>query len=119
MPTGIGARGAIWIISGTLFRDEDNPEGELPEEDFSNLNKVGDGFPVPHATYKVVSWFDSEGHFQARGYVFEQNDRDPDTATYLKAIDYIEDRAGIDFFPLLDDSVEAVIEATEYTRMWE
>lgn len=108
----------IWTISGTLYRDEENPDGEAPEDDFANAEFVGGGFGVPKATYKIVGWFDRQGYFQARGYVFEQTDREPEVTHYLTPIDEIEERAGVDFFPMLKNYIEKIVEGTEYDNMW-
>lgn len=112
----------IWTISGTLYRDSDNPEDEQPEDDFQKAGLIGDGFRVPQATYKIVGWFDGRGYFQARGYVFEQGgsdpEPDPDPKEHLTPIDEIEKRAAVDFFPLLKDYIEDLIEKQTYGDMW-
>ncbi|MCK4625186.1 MAG: DNA/RNA non-specific endonuclease [Phycisphaerae bacterium] len=108
----------VWTISGAIFRRKDG-QG-TPETDFQNAKqaKIGSGYPVPTATYKIVAWFDEDGHFQVRGYVFEQSDKKTKPTDYLKAIDKIETRAGIDFFPMLKDSIEDKVEAEENDDMW-
>ncbi len=63
-------------------------------------------------------WFDKNGYFQARGYVFEQTDTENDTKKYLTPIDQIEKRAGVDFFPLLKDYIENLVEGKTYTTIW-
>ncbi len=108
----------IWIISGTAFRDKDNPPSESPEHDFESVERVGDGFGVPYATYKIVAWFDDKGRFQARGYVFEQTDTKPDLKAYLTTLDKIEERTGLDFFPLLKNEIEDKIESAAYKDLW-
>jgi len=109
---------AIWVISGTLYRDKENPANELPEDDFEDVVRVGDEFGVPDATYKIVGWFDLYGKFQARGYVFEEKVTSDQMEDYLTPIDEIEQRAGVDFFPELADHIENQIESTSYAAMW-
>lgn len=113
----------VWTISGTLYRDKTNPPEEKPEQDFQNAAFIGGGFGVPKATYKIVAWFDVQGRFQARGYVFEQDapnpEPDPDPKKHLTPIDDIEKRAGVDFFPLLQDEIENLLEAKSHGTMWE
>ena len=64
----------IWVISGSVYRDAENPASEPPESDFAAVELIGvaDGKPfgVPDATFQVVGWFGSNARFQARGYVF-------------------------------------------------
>ena len=126
---------ALWTISGAIYRDPANPPSETPEEDFAAVARIRGGFGVPDATYRVVSWFDGNGQFQARAYVFEQphtaelsggqiklaydlgNPRGPLTA-YLEKIDDLEQRIGVDFFPMLRDNIEDLIESTKYSDVW-
>lgn len=112
----------VWTITGTLFRDKENPDDEEAEVDFSAAEYVGDGFGVPKATYKIVGWFDGRGYFQGRGYVFEQTaaspQTDPDPANHLVPIRKIEERAGIDVFPLMKDHIEDIVEKGEHDNMW-
>ena len=67
---------------------------------------------------RIVGWFDENGRFQARGYVYEQTDRMKDPVEYLTPIREIEERAGLNFFPLLVDSIEDLIEEAETDDMW-
>ena len=127
---------AVWIISGTAYRDADNPDGETPEDDFLNVVRLPEiGFGVPHATYKIIGWFDVDHRFQARALIFEQphavdeaeeefaltftlGDTHAELDTYLVKIDEVEERAGIDFFPMLQDYIEEPIEGTHYDDLW-
>jgi endonuclease G len=108
----------IWTISGSIYRDKENPPDETPEEDFAAVQRIGGGFGVPNATYKIVGWFDEDGHFQARGYVFEQTDRMRRVESYLTPIEVIEHRTGLDFFSLLKDDIEELIESTDHEDIW-
>ena len=65
-----------------------------------------------------MGWFDQNARFQARGYVYEQDDRDNDLSTYITPIDDIEKRTGLDFFPILKDLIEDLIEGTGYADFW-
>ena len=127
---------AVWTISGTIYRDETNPSSETPEQDFAAVTRLpGGGFGIPDATYKVVGWFDENDRFQARAYVFEQ----PHTATfngndinltytlgntkapiadYIERIDTLENRTGLDFFPMLQDNIEDLIEGALNQDLW-
>ena len=126
---------ALWTISGAIYRDAANAPSETPERDFATVTRIRGGFGVPDATFRVVSWFDGDGQFQARAYVFEQphtsefsgdqielaynlgNPRGPLTR-YLERTDDLEQRIGVDFFPMLRDNIEDLIESTEYSDVW-
>ena len=126
---------ALWTICGAIFRDSSNPSSESPEKDFASVARIRGGFGVPDATYRVVSWFDGDGRFQARAYVFEQphtasgsgdqikltfdlGKPDGPLADYLVRIDDLEQRIGVDFFPMLRDNIEDLIERTRYSDLW-
>lgn len=126
----------VWTISGTVYRDKTNPDSEAPEDDFDDVVRLPKGgFGIPDATYKIVGWFDENARFQARAYVFEQ----PHTATvsgnninldyslgnpqaalttFLVSIVDLEARTGIDFFPMLRDNVENLIEGSAHDDLW-
>lgn len=119
----------IWVISGSVYRDDENPASEPPESDFADVELIGgtDGkqFGVPDATFKVVGWFDANARFQARGYVFEQSGPGvemtglaTDPESHIVPIDEIEARTGLDFFPLLKGFIENIVEGAENIDMW-
>jgi DNA/RNA endonuclease G (NUC1) len=125
----------VWVISGALFRDTENPPAESPDEDMERAAEITDGFRVPYATYKIVAWFGADGDFQARGYVFEQPydvasgeapkksdftipDQNRSPVAFIRPIDEIETRAGVDFFPWLRDSIENAIESAHEGNLW-
>ena len=103
----------VWIISGPVFEDTDNDGVE-------NLaGEVGNGVGVPHATFKVIGWFDGNGEFNARGYAVRQEDRVRNNpAHYLTVIDDIEANTGLDFFPELPSARAQEIEAPRHTTLW-
>ncbi|MEM1452603.1 MAG: lamin tail domain-containing protein [Bacteroidota bacterium] len=86
-------------------------------EDHEGL--VGNDIAIPHATYKVIGWFDASGAFNARGYVVDQDDRiRHNEAHYLTPIDDIEAATGLDFFPELDATRAQAIESVQHTDLW-
>jgi DNA/RNA endonuclease G (NUC1) len=126
---------ALWIISGALFQDTNNPGTEAPDADLKKAAMITTGFRVPYATFKIVTWFDGSGAFQARGYVFEQPytthggqplsdadfaipPQDRGAKEFITPIDKIEARAGVDFFPLLKDSIETPLESATPATLW-
>jgi len=127
---------AVWTFSGAIFRDKQNPAGETPEEDFEDVIRLPWGaFGIPDATYKIVAWFDKNARFQARAYVFEQpheetglgdsfklkysagNTKD-DLYRYIVKIDEVEKRIGVDFFPMLKDNIESIVEGKKFSSLW-
>ena len=122
----------VWTISGALFRDNDNPAGEDVKADFDKLGTITSGFKVPFATFKIVCWFHENGFFHARGYVFEQPytvgaagmlsfaipAQDRPLTEYIVKIRELEERAGVDFFPLLRDQIEDLVEERTFVTMW-
>ncbi len=55
---------AVWTISGTIYRDRENPNSETAEDDFQDVVRLErGGFGVPDATYKIVGWFDDDERF--------------------------------------------------------
>ncbi len=103
---------AVWVISGPIFEDTDNDGVE------DLAGEVGNGVGVPHATFKVIGWFDGNDEFNARGYVVRQEDRVRDPAHYLAAIDDIEAKTGLDFFPELPIARAQQIESPRHTNLW-
>ncbi len=96
---------AIWVISGPVC------EGDQPK------TTVGNGVGVPHATYKVVGWFDGTNRFHVRGYVVRQEDRIRDPEHYLTPVDEVERLTGLDFFPEMEDALESELAETHVT-LW-
>ncbi len=98
---------AVWVISGPVF-EKDQPK-----------MTVGNGVGVPHATYKVIGWFDPTGRFHARGSVVRQEDRVRDPEHYPTTVDDIEQMTGLDFFSELEDALELPLESQTHTTLWD
>ncbi|MFG0252519.1 MAG: DNA/RNA non-specific endonuclease [Phycisphaerales bacterium JB038] len=97
----------VWVISGPVF------ENGHPEFTVRN------GVAVPMGTYKVISWFDGAGDFQARGYIVKQDDRvRNDPSHYLVRIRDIEQQTGLNFFPELHASRADTIETVLPMDLW-
>lgn len=97
---------AVWITSGPVFRN-----GQA-------MAQVGNGTGVPHATYKVIAWFDGNQDLHARGYIIEQNDTDENLTNYLFSVADVEEETGLDFFSELTDDVEQALESQQHTSLW-
>lgn len=95
----------IWIVSGPIFYQGQDVEW------------VGIT-AIPHATYKVIAWIDSEAALQTRGFIIGQDDTRTELTSYLRPIDQIESATGLDFFAELPDDEEAEIESRSATSIW-
>ena len=124
----------IFALAPFAFADDGAPEGECR---YCGATTYGwrPELKTGRATYKVVGWFDENDRFQARGYVFEQphsaqqvageqtltftlGDTRAPLVEYLVRIDEIEQRTGVDFFPMLQDTIEDLIEAVQPQDVW-
>ncbi len=72
---------------------------------------------VPDAFFKVILCRNGD-QWQSIGFCFENKAGHKPLNTYCKTVDEIEEITGIDFFPLLEDSIENVVEATYNTYFW-
>jgi DNA/RNA endonuclease G (NUC1) len=107
------------VITGGFFYDpeEDDPQtadGEIP------YKTVGDGqVAVPTHFYKIVLGRPSAGEWQAIGFVIENKrfHRPFDFASFIKPVDWIEERTGLDFFPELGPQDEERLERAA-SPMW-
>jgi len=102
-------RGIAWVITGPLFLDA---EGRT----------IGaGGVAVPSHFYKVVVTRDDGGALQAIAFVFENRahsaDERRDLAQFVLAIDWIEEKGGLDVMPLLDAADEERLERRA-AEMW-
>ena len=72
---------------------------------------------VPDAFYKVLLCH-INGEWEAIGFYFDNVAGTRPLSTYCKTIDQIEKMTGIDFFPQLEDEIEAKIEAKYSLPAW-
>lgn len=72
---------------------------------------------VPDAFFKVVLC-QNNGQWQSIGFYFDNKAGHKPLRTYCKTVDEIETITGIDFFPMLEDSIENIIEAACSPNLW-
>lgn len=101
-------RGAVFVITGGMFYDPDE-ESRDTADGFVEYDVIGPNeVSVPTHFYKIVA-ANKDNEWEAIGFVLENRayPRVPgaryDFEPFLKAIDWIEDRSGINFMPLLDE----------------
>lgn len=96
--------GEVWVVVGPLFVDERAPTSA--------------GIPVPSAYFCIV--LDENEHDpRALAFVMEHEDeRVDELGQFLRTVDEVEDLAGLDFFPDLQESVERELESSAQTTLW-
>ncbi|MBR1933593.1 MAG: DNA/RNA non-specific endonuclease [Prevotella sp.] len=97
--------GAIDVVCGPIYK-----KGAAPR--YIGRNKVR----VPDAFFKVVLC--RQGTPKAIGFIFPNGTQKTQVKDAVCTVDEVERQTGIDFFPLLDDQIEARIEAKSDLKAW-
>jgi len=98
--------GLIYVVTGPIL-------SEGPYKTIGN-SKVS----VPDYYYKAILDY-SEPETKAIGFILPNKGSDEDLQSFAVSIDTVEERTGIDFFPLLDDKDENALEASYSTSLWD
>ena len=97
--------GEVWVVVGPVFEEELDP---LPS-----------GIPVPSAFFCIVVDELAGGQPRALAFIMPHEDTRVDELTgFLTNVDEVEQRAGLDFFHALPDSVENSMESARATNLW-
>ena len=97
--------GSIYVVTGPVITD--GPYDTIGE------NKVA----VPSYFYKVVLDY-SEPTIKAIGFILpHENSKNP-LSYFAVTVDEVEERTGLDFFPLLPDNTEEKLESSLDTSLW-
>ena len=97
--------GSIYVVTGPVLTD--GPYDTIGE------NKVA----VPSYFYKVVLDY-SEPTLKAIGFILpHENSKNP-LSYFAVTVDEVEERTGLDFFPLLPDNTEEKLESSLDTSLW-
>ena len=97
--------GSIYVVTGPVLTD--GPYGTIGEN----------GVAVPSYFYKVVLDY-SEPTLKAIGFILpHENSKNP-LSYFAVTVDEVEERTGLDFFPLLPDSTEEKLESSLDTSLW-
>ena len=97
--------GSIYVVTGPVLTD--GPYDTIGE------NKVA----VPSYFYKVVLDY-SEPTLKAIGFILpHENSKNP-LSYFAVTVDEVEERTGLDFFPLLPDKTEEKLESSLDTSLW-
>jgi endonuclease G, mitochondrial len=109
--------GAVHMVTGGLFYDaaEEDPN---TADGLINFLTIGKGVAVPTHFYKIVVRRDG-GQTRAIAFVAENRGypKPFDLASLITSIDWVEERAGIDFMPDLPDAEQTQLEA-QPSAMW-
>lgn len=96
--------GEIYITAGPILKGD--------------MKKIGkDGVSVPELFYKVILAPEGKS-FKAIGFIIPNQTLKESYFNYAVSIDSVEHATGIDFFPLLPDSIENRIEANFSIDAW-
>jgi endonuclease G len=112
-------RGFAYELTGGFFYDPAE-ENENTADGLIEYRAIGKGqVGVPTHFYKIVVAKDTSGTWQAIALVLENRDykRPYEFKQYIKSIDWIEQRTGLDFMPDLDPVEERRLER-EPSPMW-
>ncbi len=97
--------GGVYVTTGGIF------ESEHPKT-------IGDNaVTVPDAFFKALLHI-RNGEAQAIGFILPHEPSSLPLTEFVVTIDTIEERTGLDLFPLLDDDIEEVVEARVDPDLW-
>lgn len=100
--------GQVWVVTGPIFDD--------------SIERLKSAWQVeiPDAFYKIYVTQPEPGKLAALAFLVPQtvHGKEP-LDDYLSNIDTIEAKTGLDFFPDLDDTVEAQLEASKDATVWQ
>jgi endonuclease G len=112
-------RGKAFVITGGMLYDPKEEDKETADG-FIDYDTIGNNqVAVPTHFYKIIVAKNDGGEWEAIGFVLE-NKAYPrvskgkyDFAPFIRSIDWIEDRTGINFMPILDEEKPELEEALE------
>ena len=98
----------IFVLTGPVLRD-----GLPTMQKADRKNEVS----IPEYFWKVVADLDSD-HPQAIAFVMRNAKQEYPPISYAVSVDSVETLTGLDFFPALNDALEARIEAMREPKDW-
>ena len=94
----------VWVITGPIFD--------------SKIERLDSGVEIPDAFFKIVA-DEKDGGVRMLGFIIPQNAEPGYPPGYfLASIDEIEGQTGLDFFSLLTDELENLIELRKEELVW-
>ena len=101
-----------WIITGPVFYDPEEEEPETADGLIDHLVIGRNAVSVPTHFYKVVVGRTGSGGLRAVAFVLENRPyrEADDFGAFIRPIDWIEERTGLNFMPELQPDVEEDLE---------
>jgi endonuclease G, mitochondrial len=98
--------GEIWVVTGPVLHNQ------------KNLQKIGTNqISVPLYYYKVI--LDArEPELKMIGFVLPNEGSSKDLQSFVRTVDSIEALTGLDFFPMLPDELEEMLESQHAPALW-
>lgn len=100
--------GEIAVITGPVL--------EKSADNYSSIGK--NNVAVPEYFYKALLAKKDDGTMTAIGFIMPNKKCEYDIMHYAVSIDEVEQRTGLDFFSMLEDSAEDSLEASKYFEDW-
>ena len=95
----------IYVVTGPILTD-------------GSYDKIGgNGVSVPNQYYKVILDY-KEPEIKAIGFILPNAASKLPVSSFAVTVDYVENITGLDFFYLLDDSVEGLLESEVDIKVW-
>ena len=98
--------GNIYLACGPVVSDTSNTIGTIRR------------IVVPESFYKVLLRQKADGSWTSIGFVMPNAAGNRPLMTYMLPVDSVENMVGVDFFPLLPDSVENAVESDYIISDW-
>lgn len=95
----------IWVITGPIY------EG--------SVHRLPSGVAVPTSFYMILADVTDKDELRLLGFIIPQEvEARADPASFLVSVDEIEAKTQIDFFALLNDTLENTLEQAAPVRLW-
>ncbi len=101
--------GFVCVVTGPVL-EKDNSEYQ-----YIGSNKVS----VPEYYYKALLSLDKHGNYKTIAFIIPNTKCSDSIWNYAVTIDALEERTGLDFYSMLDDSVEAACEKSLDIQNWQ
>ena len=94
----------LWIITGPIYSEQSQ--------------RLAAGVVVPSSFFKILVDVVESGSVRVMAFEMPQQVGDDGLRAWLTSVDAIESKTGLDFLSLLDDTIEAKLEASKPSRLW-
>ena len=116
--------GEVWVITGAVFDDSNDPVFLSKNPNFENWPQSA--VEVPDSFYMILIVEGTDDMIDTRTFVLDHAKKDGNDSRSiserlidgLRSIDVLQDLTGIDFLSELPDEIEAYIESREHDSLW-